>query len=201
MDVNPWLISEARKLTTDIKDLQTDIALIERKFQVEVTDRENTLPLGKNEWHVFKETISRSCLTMIEQLEDFIDNKFQRQLHWSALRLLTAAGVLSTEIDAYLSKLKYVASNPSEKSKDVKHLCDYFVARLQPTGAKFALRLTQLLSRVLDPSHWSVEADLTQNAGGTSNVRLRLEFKPDTKIRRVEEREREKRLRRIQIDE
>ncbi|NNF16257.1 MAG: hypothetical protein HKN70_05885 [Gammaproteobacteria bacterium] len=201
MDIQPWLVSEARRLTIDIKELQTDIAVIERKFQVEVTDQENTLPLGVHEWNNFKDAISDSCLVMIQQLEDFIDNRYQRQLHWSALRLLTASGVLSSEIDAYQSKLHYVANNPSEKSTSVKLLYDYFVARLQPTGAKFSLRLTQLISRVMDPDTWSVEADLTQNGDGSGNVRVKLAFRPETHNRRAEEREREKRLKRLEIDE
>ena len=201
MELHPWLVNEARKLTADIKELQTDIALIERKFQVEVVDAENTLPLGMHEWHNFKEAIGEACLVIIEQLEDFIDNRYQRQLHWSALRLLTASGVLSSEIDAYQSKLQYVANNPSEKSPNVQLLHDYFVARLQPTGVKFALRLTQLMSRVLDPYAWSVEADLTQSGDGHGNVRLRMQFRPNTEHRRLEEREREKRLKRIEIDE
>lgn len=201
MDIQPWLINEARKLTTDIKELQTDIAVIERKFQVEVVDNENTLPLGLHEWTMFKDNITESCMVMIEQLEDFIDNRYQRQLHWSALRLLSAAGVLSSEIDAYQSKLRYVAGNPSAKSTSVQYLYDYFVARLQPTGAKFSLRLTQLLSRVMDPYSWTVEADLTQNSSQGGNVRLKLQFRPDTKQRRQEEREQEKRLKRIEMDD
>lgn len=201
MDLQPWLVSEARKLTNDIRELQTDIALIEGKFQVEYTDQENTLPLGEHEWQTFKETVSNSCMVMIEMLEDFLDNRYQRQLHWSALRLLTASGVLSSEIDAYQRKLGYIANNPSDKSKSVVHLRDYFSARLQPTGGKFALRMTQLLSRVLDPHRWSVEADLTHATGEVSNVRLRLQFQPETKVRRAEERARLKQLKRIEIDD
>lgn len=201
MEIQPWLVSEARRLTVDIKDLQTDIAVIERKFQVEVTDQENTLPLGAHEWNNFKEAIADSCLVMIQQLEDFIDNRYQRQLHWSALRLLTASGVLSSEIDAYQSKLRYVANNPSKKSKGVQLLYDYFVARLQPTGSKFSLRLTQLISRVMDPDTWSVEADLTQDSGGNGNVRVKLSFRPETNNRRAEERERERRLKLLEIND
>lgn len=200
MDMKSWLLGEANRLSNDIKDLQTDIAVIERKFQVEVVDKDNTLPLGMHEWGVFKERIQTSCTVMIDQLEDFIDNRYGRQLHWSALRLLAASGVLSAEIDSYQSKLAYIAKNPSEKSKGVSQLYDYFVARLQPLGGRFSLRVTQLLTRVMDPYTWSVEANLTQNHGDPSNVKLRLEFKPETKKRRIEEREKEKRLKRIEIN-
>lgn len=200
MEVQTWLIGEAKKLTDDIKELQTDIAVIERKFEVQVVDSENTLPLGLNEWSVFKDNVIASCVIMIEQLEDFIDNRYGRQLHWSALRLLAAAGVLSAEIDSYQSKLAYIAKNPSDKSTGVTLLYDYFVARLQPVGSRFSLRITQLLTRVMDPFAWSVEANLTQSQSDPSNVRLKMEFRPNTKQRRKDEREREKRLRRIEID-
>ena len=200
MEMKAWLIGEARKLTHDIKELQTDIAVIERKFEVQVVDRENTLPLGLNEWGVFKDNVIASCVTMIEQLEDFIDNRYGRQLHWSALRLLAASGVLSAEIDSYQSKLAYVARNPSDKSPGVTLLHDYFVARLQPVGSRFSLRVTQLLTRVMDPYAWSVEANLSQSQNAPSNVRLKMEFRPDTGKRRQDEREREKRLKRIEID-
>ncbi len=200
MDIKSWLVGEAQRLTNDIKELQTDIAVIERKFQVQVVDSENTLPLGLNEWGVFKENIMVSCAIMVEQLEDFIDNRYGRQLHWSALRLLAASGVLSAEIDSYQSKLAYVAKNPSEKSEGVTLLYDYFNARLQPVGSSFSLRVTQLLTRVMDPFAWSVEANLTQSQNDPSSVRLKMEFRPDTGKRRKDEREREKRLKRIEID-
>ena len=200
MDMQSWLIGEANRLSNDIKEVQTDIALIERKFQVQVVDRENTLPLGLNEWGTFKERVMSSLATMTEQLDDFIDNQYGRQLHWSALRLLAASGVLSAEIDSYQSKLAYIAKNPSEKSAGVALLYDYFAARLQPVGGRFSLRVTQLLTRVMDPHTWSVEANLSQSQTDSSNVRLRMEFKPETKKRRIEEREREKRMKRIEIN-
>lgn len=200
MDIRAWLVGEAERLSNDIKELQTDIAVMERKFQVEVVDRDNTLPLGLNEWAAFKDRVLTACAVMIEQLEDFIDNRYGRQLHWSALRLLAASGVLSSEIESYQSRLAYIAKNPSEKSTSVAQLYDYFVARLQPVGGRFSLRVTQLLTRVMDPHVWSVEANLTQSQGDAGGVKLRLEFKPDTKVRRQEEREREKRLKRIEIN-
>lgn len=196
-----WLVAEAKKLSDDINSLHTDIAVMERKFQVEVVDADNTLPLGKHEWSTFKTTVSDACMTMIEQLDDFIDNRYGRQLHWSALRLLAASGVLSSEIDSYQSRLAYIVKNPSEKSQKVEMFHDYFLARLQPTGSRFALRVTQLLTRVMDPDTWSLEADLTASGDTNGNVRLKLAFKPNTKQRRREELEREKRLKRLQIDD
>ncbi|MEM7082123.1 MAG: hypothetical protein AAF465_05275 [Pseudomonadota bacterium] len=200
MDMKEWLVQEAQKLTNDIKELQTDIAVLERKFEIQVVDSENTLPLGHNEWKQFKDNILSSCMIMIEQLEDFIDNRYERQLHWSALRLLAASGVLSAEIDSYQSKLAYVAKNPSDRSPGVTMLYDYFVARLQPVGSRFSLRITQLLTRVMDPFSWSVEANLTQSQSDPGSVKLRMEFHPNTKQRRKEELAREKHLKRLELD-
>ncbi|MFK8029318.1 MAG: hypothetical protein AB8G18_03700 [Gammaproteobacteria bacterium] len=200
MDNKSWLISEAKRLSDDIKEVKTDIAVIERKFEVQVVDWDNTLPLGLNEWGVFKARIMSSLSVMNEQLSDFINNRYGRQLHWSALRLLAASGVLSAEIDSYQSKLAYIAKNPSEKSEGVALLCDYFTARLQPVGGRFSLRVTQLLTRVMDPYTWSVEANVSQSQSDPGNVRLRMEFRPETKNRRREEREHEKRMKRIEIN-
>jgi len=200
MNMKSWLVREAQRLTDDIKELQTDLAVIERKFQIQVVDAENTLPLGLNEWGSFKDSVTASCAIMIEQLEDFIDNRYGRQLHWSALRLLAASGVLSAEIDSYQSKLAYIAKNPSEKSVGITNLFDYFTARLQPVGGRFSLRVTQLLTRVIDPFAWSVEANLSQSSSNSGGVKLKMEFRPDTDKRRKDEREREKRLKRIEIE-
>ena len=206
MEHDPWLVKEAERVTQDLRDLQTDIKLSERKFQVRMSDKERTIVLGDNEWSMFKERISDSCDEMIGNLEDFVENEYRRQLHWSALRLLTASAVVSAELRAYREKLDYIARHPSNSSADVNSMVNWFEARIEPLFGRLSARLVQIMSRVLHPDSWEVATDLTAigaaaaGAGGGGSVRLKLSFRPNTEEKARLERERIKRLRRLDLD-
>lgn len=205
MDHEAWLAREAGRIGEDLKELQTDLSLYERKFQVHMSDKERTLVLGDNEWSRFKGRIADACREMIANLEDFVANEYRRQLHWSALRLMTASGVMSAEFRAYREKLNYIARHPSNSSADVNRMVNWFEARIEPLYGRLSVRLVQIMSRVLNPQSWEISTDLTNfsaaAAAGDSGVRLKLCFQPNTEEEARQERERVRRLQRLDIDQ
>jgi len=206
MDHDPWLIKEAGRVTRDLQELQTDLSLFERKFQVQMSDKDQTIVLGDNEWSRFKRRITDSCQEMIGNIEDFVDNEYRRQLHWSALRLLTASGVLSGELQAYRDKLDYIARHPSNSSVDVNKMVNWFEARIEPLYGRLSVRLVQIMARVLDPESWEISTDLASfsrggGAGTRGGVRLKIGFQPNTEEKARLERERVKRMQRLQVED
>lgn len=202
MDNDQWLQTEAKRIATDLRDLKTDISLIERKYQVQMSDRDQTVILGQNEWSLFKERVTDACEEMLANLQDFLNNDYQLQLHWSALRLMTASGVLTAELRAYREKLSYIARHPSNKSVDVNQLFNWFQARVEPLFGRMSARLVQFVSRVLDPQRWEIASELGDIAGeAPASITLKLAFEPNTGERTRLERERVKRLKRISLDE
>ncbi len=203
MEHDAWLTREAGRIGEDLKELQTDISLYERKFQVQMSDKERTLVLGDNEWARFRGRISDACKEMLANLEDFVENEYRRQLHWSALRLMTASGVMSAEFRAYREKLNYIARHPSNTAADVNRMVNWFEARIEPLYGRMSVRLVQIMSRVLNPQSWEISTDLTNFSGGASGegsgVRLKLRFQPNTEEESRLERERVKRMQRLQV--
>ena len=205
MQQNDWLTKEAERVGQDLKDLQTDVSLYERKFQVHMSDKAHTLVLGRNEWSRFKGRVQDACDEMMDNLNDFVKDEFHRQLHWSALRLLTASGVMSAEFRAYREKLNYIARHPSNSSADVNQMINWFEARIEPLYGRLSVRLVQIMSRVLNPTSWELATDLTNfstgGMGGEPGVKLTLSFAPNTEEDARAERERVKRMQRLRVDE
>lgn len=202
MDHGPWLHKEADRITTDLRGLKTDISLIERKYQVQMSDKDNTIILGDNEWALFKGRVSDCCEEMINSLQDFLKNEYHKQLHWSALRLMTSSGVLTAELKAYREKLAYIARHPSNTSVDVQKLFNWFLARVEPLCGRLSARLVQFISRVLDPSHWEITSELGDIGADTpASIKLTLAYEPNTGERGRLERERVKRLKRMSLDD
>ena len=202
MEQDPWLVKEAERVAEDVRALSLDISLIERKFQVQQSDSEKTIVLGASEWTTFKSRIADCCEQMLENIEDFVANEYQRQLHWSALRLLTASGMLSAEIAVYREKLAYIAGHPSEHADDAQNMLNWIAARIEPLCRRLSVRLTQIMARVLDPTSWEISTELAAVKaadGSGGNVRLTLRFEPNTEERARAERERIKRLQRLDV--
>lgn len=201
MTHDTWLTTEAQRIVDDLKELKTDIRLIERKYQVHMSDKDQTIVLGEHEWTLFKKRISDACDDMTTNLADFLDNDYRMQLHWSGLRLLTASGVLTAELRAYREKLTYIARHPSNTSADVHKLFNWFIARVEPMSGRLSARLVQFLSRVLAPRHWQITSELGDLGSQTpASVQLSLSFEPPNEESARKERERIKRLKRLDID-
>lgn len=199
MDHDPWLINEVRRLTRDLRELQTNVDLVSRKFQLGFTDDEAVVVIGKSEWGSLVERISDAREEIIAQLNDFIENDFDRQLHWSALRMLTASGVLATELSAFNGRLKFIGNRPGKHSGDVSRLIDWFEGQLLPVSQRLSTRLLQFISRVLDPASWQVAGALGGGDAGNP-LQLSMTFHPNTEVRWRHQREKEKRLERIRVD-
>ncbi|MFK8017626.1 MAG: hypothetical protein AB8G17_19535 [Gammaproteobacteria bacterium] len=196
-----WLCAEARRIIDDLDELITDINLIERRYQVQMSDKDQTVVLGKNEWSLFKSRVADACSDMGVALNDFLENDYRQQLHWSGLRLLTASGVLTAELRAYREKLSYISRHPSNTSIDVHKLFNWFVARVEPMSGRLSARLVQFLSRVLAPQHWQITSELGDlGAQNPSSVSLSMSFEPlDEEAAKVE-RERVNRLKRLDVN-
>ena len=201
MTETKWLKTEAQRITQDLKDLKTDISLIERKYQVQMSDKDQTIVLGENEWSLFKARVSDACDDMTSSLADFLDNDYRKQLHWSGLRLLTASGVLTAELRAYREKLTYISRHPSNTSADVHKLFNWFIARVEPMSGRLSSRLVQFLSRVLAPRRWEITSELADLGSQTpASVQLSMAFEPPNEESALMERERIKRLKRLDIE-
>ena len=196
MDHHPWLVKEVRRLTTDLLGLQTSLDLVPHKFQLGYADDDTVVVVGEGEWRTLTDRVIDAREEIISQLNDFIENEFERQLHWSALRMLTASGVLSTELAAFHQKLKFINSRPGERSGDVARLIDWFEGQLLPVSQRLSTRLLQFVSRVLDPESWAVAGPLT----GDGPLQLTMSFQPQTELRQRKQREKEKRLQRIRTE-
>lgn len=196
MEHDPWLINEVRRLTSDLLGLQTSLDLVPSKFRLGYADDEAVVIVGKGEWRTLSERVVDAREEIIGKLNDFIENEFDRQLHWSALRMLTAAGVLSTELAAFYQKLAFINARPGERTGDVKLLIDWFEGQLLPVSQRLSTRLLQFVSRVMDPGSWTVSGSLT----GDGPLQLTMAFQPQTELRWRKQREKEKRLDRIRTD-
>lgn len=197
MEHDPWLINEVRRLTSDLLGLQTSLELVPRKFTLGYTDADAMVVVGDGEWTTLLERASDAREEIITQLNDFIDNEFERQLHWSALRMLTAAGVLKTELTTFNRKLAFISTRRGERSGDVDRLIDWFEGQLLPVTDRLSLRLLQFISRVLDPASWTVAGALT---GGDGPLELSMTFHPQTELRWRKQKQKERRLQRIRTD-
>lgn len=200
MDHDPWLIKEVQRLTSELHQLKQDLGLITRKFRMGLTDSETIIIIGEHEWASFNKRVEDARIEIIGQLNEFIDNEFHRQLHWSALRLLTASGVLTAELTSFHDKVKFIAQHATDHQSEAQRLADWFAGQLLPITDRISSRLLQMISRVLDPHQWSIEGTIA--AGGTEpggGVRLRMEFQPQTEERSRKQREKEKRLARIRV--
>ncbi|MFK7888709.1 MAG: hypothetical protein AB8G16_17770 [Gammaproteobacteria bacterium] len=195
-----WLQTEAHRIAADLKGLKKDIRLIERRYQVQMADEDRTVIIGENEWNLFKSSISGACDDMAAGLKDFLDNDYGEQRHWSGLQLLTASGVLTAELRAYREKLAYISAHPSDSATDVKTLFNWFVARVEPLSGRLSARLVQFLSRVLNPSTFQITSELG-DLGSTkpASVSLTMAFEPPDEEAAQKERERIKRLKRLDM--
>ena len=199
MDHDPWLVGEVRRLTGDLAGMHTNLELVPRKFRLGFTDDEAVVIIGESEWGDLTARVTDAREEIVRQLNDFIDNEFHRQLHWSALRMLTAAGVLATELAAFHGRLRFINSRPGEHTGDVARLIDWFEGQLLPVSERLSTRLLQFISRVLDPASWQVSGTL----GGvdlSNPLQLSMTFHPNTELRWRQQREKEQRLERIRVD-
>lgn len=200
MDHDPWLIKEVQRLTSELHQLKQDLGVIARKFRMGMTDSESVIIIGEHEWSSFTRRVEDARIEIIGQLNDFMDNEFHRQLHWSALRLLTASGVLTTELTSFHGKVKFIALHGTEHRLDAQRMADWFAAELLPITDRLSSRLLQMVSRVLDPYQWGIEGTIA--AGGAEvggAVRLSMAFQPQSEDRARKQREKEKRLARIRV--
>lgn len=199
VDHDPWLVSEVRRLTGDLAGLHTNLELVPLKFRLGFTDDEAVVVIGQGEWRDLIGRVTDAREEIIRQLNDFIDNEFHRQLHWSALRMLTAAGVLGTELAAFHGRLKFIASRPGDHTGDVVRLIDWFEGQLLPVSERLSTRLLQFIARVLDPASWQVSGTLG-GADLSNPLQLSMTFHPNTELRWRQQREKERRLERIRVD-
>lgn len=197
MDHDPWLINEVRRITADLAGLQTSLDLVPRKFRLGYTDSDAIVIIGDGEWRTLIGRVTDAREEIVAQLNDFIENEYDRQLHWSALRMLTASGVLSTELTTFHGKLTFINARPGEHSGDVGRLIDWFDGQLLPVSQRLSTRLLQFISRVMDPESWTVSGALT---GGDGPLQLTMSFQPSTETRAREQRKKEQRLQRIRVD-
>ncbi|MDH3769045.1 MAG: hypothetical protein OES99_11405, partial [Gammaproteobacteria bacterium] len=160
MDHDPWIVKETRRLTSDLLGMQTSLDLVPRKFKLGYTDDDSIVVIGEGEWRTLCERVSDAREEIISKLNDFIDNEFERQLHWSALRMLTAAGVLATELSAFHQKLAFITARPGQRTGDIDVLIDWFEGQILPVSQRLSSRLLQFISRVLDPESWTVAGQL-----------------------------------------
>ena len=200
MNESQWLFAEAQRIIHDLDELKTDISLIERRYQVQMNDEDKTVILGKNEWSMFKTRVADACDDMNSALKDFLDNDYRQQLHWSGLRLLTASGVLTAELRTYREKLSYISRHPSDSSGDVHKLFNWFTARVEPMSGRLSARLVQFLSRVLAPSNWEITSELGDlGSQRPSSVSLSMAFEPLDSDASKTERDRIKRMKRLEV--
>ncbi|MBT8131636.1 MAG: hypothetical protein KJO35_05145, partial [Gammaproteobacteria bacterium] len=160
MDHHPWLVGEVRRITGDLGAMHTSMELVPRKFRLGFTDDDSVVVIGEGEWGDLVTRVSDAREEIIGQLNEFIENEFDRQLHWSALRMLTASGVLATELSAFNGRLRFIAARPGQHSGDVARLIDWFDGQLLPVSQRLSTRLLQFVSRVLDPAAWQVGGGL-----------------------------------------
>lgn len=195
-----WLQTQAHRIAADLKELKKDIRLIERRYQVQMSDADQTIIIGENEWSLFKESIGSACDDMAAGLKDFLDNDYGEQRHWSGLRLLTASGVLTAELRAYREKLAYIRAHPSDNAGDVQSLFNWFVARVEPLSGRLSARLVQFLSRVLNPKSFQITSELGDlGSAKPASVSLSMAFEPLDEETARQERERIKRLKRLDV--
>ncbi|MEL7450603.1 MAG: hypothetical protein AAFN78_15425 [Pseudomonadota bacterium] len=200
MDHDPWLVKEVQRLTSELHQLKQSLGVIERKFRLGLSDADSIIVIGDHEWGSFGRRVEDSRIEIIEQLNDFLDNEFNRQLHWSALRLLTASGVLTTELTSFHDRVTFISQHATEHRDDAQRLADWFTAELLPITDRISSRLVQMVSRVLDPHEWCLEGTVAAASGSQSGgVRLTMAFQPQTEERSRKQREREKRLARIRV--
>lgn len=199
MDHDPWLVGEVRRLTGDLRGLQTSIELVPRKFKLGFTDDDAVVVIGEGEWAALVGRVTDAREEIVRQLNDFIENEFDRQLHWSALRMLTAAGVLATELATFHGRLGFIASRPGDHSGEVERLVDWFEGQLLPVSERLSTRLLQFISRVLDPASWQVTGSLG-GAGLGNPLQLTMTFHPNTEVRWRQQREKERRISRIRVE-
>ncbi len=196
MEHDPWLVKEVRRLTTDLAGLQTNLDLVPHKFRLGYADDQTAVIVGDGEWRTMMSRVIDAREEIVSKLNEFMDNEFERQLHWSALRMLTASGVLSTELATFSQKLKFINARPGERSGEVEHLIDWFEGQLLPVSQRLSTRLLQFVSRVMDPDSWEVAGPLT----GDGPLQLKMSFQPQTDMRWRKQREKEKRLQRVRVD-
>lgn len=199
MDHDPWLIKEVSRLTADLRNLHTNLELAPRRFQLGFTDDDTVVVIGEGEWADLVARAGDAREEIIHQLNDFIENEYDRQLHWSALRMLTAAGVLAAELTAFHGRLQFIGNRPGERTGDVSRLIDWFEGQLLPVSQRLSTRLLQLVSRVLDPASWQVSGAL----GGVdiaNPLQLSMTFHPNTEIRWRQQAEKEQKIKRIRVD-
>ena len=199
MDHDPWLVGEVRRLTGDLAAMHTNLELVPLKFRLGFTDDEAVVVIGEGEWRDLIARVTDAREEIVRQLNDFIDNEFHRQLHWSALRMLTASGVLATELAAFHGRLGFIGNRPGDHSGDVTRLIDWFEGQLLPVSERLSTRLLQFISRVLDPASWQVSGTL----GGvdlSNPLQLSMTFHPNTEVRWRQQRDKEQRLERIRVD-
>ncbi|MEM9058014.1 MAG: hypothetical protein AAGD86_11080 [Pseudomonadota bacterium] len=200
MDHDPWLVKEVQRLTSELHQLKQDLGVIERRVRMGMSDSEAVVVIGEHEWRAFAKRVEDSRIEIIGQLNDFLDNEFHRQLHWSALRLLTASGVLTTELASFHDRVRFIAQHATEHRDEAQRLVDWFAAQLLPITDRVSSRLLQMVSRVLDPHEWSIEGTVAAgDSGSASAVRRRMAFHPQTEERSRKQREREKRLARVRV--
>lgn len=196
MDHDPWLIKEIRRITTDLAGLQTSLDLVPHKFKIGFADSDAVVVVGDGEWRTMNNRVGDAREEIVTKLNDFIDNEFDRQLHWSALRMLTASGVLSTELSGFYQKLSFINSHPGKRTGEAQRLIDWFEGQILPVSQRLSTRLLQFISRVLDPESWAVAGSIT----GDGPLQLTMSFQPKTEQRWRQQKEKEERLKRIRID-
>lgn len=196
MEHNPWLVKEVRLITSDLHEMRNDLRLIPAKFKMGMSDSDSTVVIGDHEWSLISERLDDACDEIVAQLNAYIDNDFNRQLHWSALRMLTAHGVFSVELQTLHDRLEFIVADPGTGAESAEGLIKWLDVRVQPAARRISARILQVISRVLDPESWEVQGGLS---GSNADLDLTLRFRPNTLNRSREQRERERELRRVRL--
>lgn len=198
MDHNPWLINEVRRLTSDLSEMKKDLEVVPCKYRIGFHDDRGLVVLGDHEWQTFKQRSTDASKEVVDQLNAFMENEFNKQLHWSALRLFTAVGVLDSELASMEARLNFIARNPAPGSEDAARLADWISGHLMPLVRRISSRLQQVISRVLTPERWTLRGDIGAHGGpGGGGVQLAMSFKPLSEAGRKEEDQRIERLKRL----
>ena len=203
MDHDPWLVKEVRRLTSDLHQLQQSMELVPHKFTLGYADAEQVVVLGKGEWDSMAERVDDSRKEIVQQLNDFIENEYNRQLHWSALRMLTASGVLGTELASYHRRLVFIVEHPGDDAdaEEPQRLVRWFEGQLMAFSDRLSVRLLQIVSRMLDPQSWEISGTISNGGGDVrAPMTLTMRFHPNTEDRARKQREKEQRLRRVRLD-
>ena len=80
-------------------------------------------------------------------------------------------------------------------------LFNWFQARVEPMSGRLSSRLVQFLSRVLAPRRWEITSELGELGSETpASVQLAMAFEPPDEESARMERERIKRLKRLNIE-